>query len=500
MPLIYARRYHGVAMNLHKRLFGVSLLLIAVSTVVYFNQSELGITGAVMCYLLVVLAGAYYLRLSLALGLALLASLLINFLIVEPRYSFHIARLESWVALAGFLGVSLVVTSLVRRLQERTEEAEAARTEAQFARMLAERLAQQTEPESLLATAVDILQPYLQKALCIAYMTEDGMRTVPAAPAFDVDAAAVIWAMQNARPLGPGTDNWPESVSTIMPFSRLPGNEPVLVIAREQAQAVTSLTLLRSLCDQLALAYGRAVSTQRAQQAELKARTEAMQNALLTSLSHDMRTPLTAIMGAASTLDSQQRELDEAGRQQLLTAIRSEADYLCRATENILSLARLDALGDQGMRLDWQSPEEIIGSTLARYRARGLSCELQTSIKSDVLVRVDAILLSQALANLLDNALSVHQGSEPLLVSARQDGNRLIIAIADRGPGFPAGFNVAALERFSSRHGRGFGIGLVIVSTIASLHGAELGFEPRPGGGTEVRLSFPIQVQAPIHD
>lgn len=479
--------------------FGIALLTIIVSVIVYFNASMLGITGVVLLYLLVVLAGAYVLRMSLALVLAFVAALLINFLAIEPRYTFRISSLESWVALTAFLIVSLVVTSLVRRLHERTNEAERAGLEAQFARILAEQLADELWPERLLAKAADMLQTHLDKPLCIVYQTESGIKSTPEIAICHPDLTAVSWVMQNGKPLGPGTGNWPESANLMVPFSRLPGTEPVLVVALESSKIAYLLPVLRGFCDQVALSYQRAVSMQLAQQAELKARTEAMQNALLTSISHDMRTPLTAIMGAASTLASQYRQLDDAGCHQLLGAIRSEAEYLCSTTENILSLARLDALGGDGLRLDWQSPQEIIGSTLARYKVRELACELQATITSDALIRVDAILLSQALANLLDNALLVHHGSEPVLISASQEADQLVIAVSDRGPGFPADFNAINLEKFQSRHSRGFGLGLVIVATIVRLHQAKLEFRARPGGGAEVRLIFILEPQVVNH-
>lgn len=478
-------------MNPDKKLAGILLLTLLVSGVTFFNQEALGITAVVMLYLLLVLAGAYYLRAPQAIGLALLAALLINFLFVEPRYTFRIASVESWGALIGFILVSLVVTSLMRRLQDRTREAETARSEAQFARVLAERLAQESQPLGLLNEAARMLQTRLSKPVCIVKPDGDRLEAIPPDTACKPDPAALWWVMQNARPLGPSTHNWPESVYLMLPFSRLPGHDPVFVCGPAMVDE-QQLVVLRDLCDQVALAYQRAVSAQRAQQAELGARTEAMQNALLASLSHDMRTPLTAILGAASALETQEAELNAGTRAQMLSSIRTEANYLCRATENILSLARLNALGSQGLAMDWQSPEEIVGSTLARYRIREQPCRLRADITSEALIRADASLLSQALANLLDNALAVHRGSEPLLVSVRQQADLLVISVADRGPGLPADLDTGALHKFRHRHGRGFGLGLVIVHTIATLHGAHLRFEIREGGGTEVGLHFPV--------
>lgn len=336
-------------------LLAIAVLTIVVSAVVYLNQDTLGMAGAVTLYLLVVLAGAYYLQVALALSLALCATLLINFLVVEPRYTFRIASVESWVALGGFLTVSLVVTSLVRRLQERTAEAEAADRQSKFARMLAERLAQETQPDIVLAAAAEMLQDYLEAPVCICWQAAGDLQCVPQTAAMP-DRDAVNWAMQNAKTLGAGSSNWPDSPDVMLPFSRLPGQSPVLVCRLPRLDAERRQPELRSLCDQIALAYARASSAQQAQQAALNARAEAMQNALLASVSHDMRTPLTAIIGAVSALDSQDAMLDESSRAQLLQSIRGEAEHLCRAVENILSLARLDALGSRGLTLDWQSP------------------------------------------------------------------------------------------------------------------------------------------------
>lgn len=478
-------------MNTFKQSIFMLLLLSVVSVGAFFYQGVLGITAVVMLYLLVVLAGAYYLRAPQAIVFAVLAGLLINFLFVEPRYTFRISSIESWGALLGFLLVSVVVTSLMRRLQDRTIEAEIERSQAQFARALAERLANESEPLALLNETVQMLQTELAIPACIVRLQGDHMELIPHDSTCAPDDAAIRWVMQNARPLGPGTHNWPTSAYLMLPFSHLPGNDPVLVLESSVLDE-RRMQMTRNLCNQVAIAYQRAVSVQRAQQAELSVRTKAMQNALLASLSHDMRTPLTAILGAASALESQHNEFDAKTRAQMLGSIRSEADYLCRATENILSLARLNTLGGEGLVMDWQSPEEVVGSTLARYRIRDLHCELRSDITSAALIRGDAGLLSQALANLLDNAIAVHRGSEPLLLKVWQQADSVVISVADRGPGLPVDIDVESLHHLRQRQGRGFGLGLVIVHTIATLHGARLDFESRAGGGTEVSLHFPV--------
>jgi two-component system sensor histidine kinase KdpD len=170
---------------------------------------------------------------------------------------------------------------------------------------------------------------------------------------------------------------------------------------------------------------------------------------------------------------------------------------LANTTENILFLSRLDSNLEHGMTLDWQSLEEIVGAVLRRYRNRELPCKISSDVPSGIaLIKADGVLLSQALANLIDNALAAHHGDEPVWVSVEERSTQVALSVKDRGAGFPEDFRVEDIRKFHrlSAGGKGMGLGLSIVQTIAQLHGAELKVGRNEGGGACVALIFPVNL------
>ncbi len=469
----------------------LSIGLIVLATAIGHRfDSSLGITGIVMLHLAVALLAAYYFRFPVALFTAFASFTAINFFQVEPRYTFEISDLDSWVALTAFLLVSIVVASLVRRLRNQTEQSTQARARAEFSQRLAEHLAAENEPEKLLETSAKLIADYLREPVAFSDITgvllcKQG--TFNIAP----DPHAIRWAVENGRPIGPGTINWADLGFWIIPFERMPSKSLALII---QVGANENIIFhdLRGLTDQVSIAYTRLLNRESLRSAELHAHDEALRNALLASLSHDMRTPLTAILGAATTLVSQKDLLSAQEQERLLVAIAAEARYMTQSTENILAMARLRMVKEEALNLDWQSPEEIIGTLLSRYRQRPLKTEIQVKINTDALVLADAIMLSQALANLLDNALDAHLGTEPILIDVNEATTGISISVHDRGAGFPTNWSVDKIDKFSrnATSGKGFGLGLAIVKTIAELHDVMLEMQPRTEGGTTMRLFF----------
>lgn len=481
------RQFHRIA---------ISVLLIAATTLAGFFVARLGTTEIVMLYLLAVIATSYFLGYLAAIFAAIGSFLAINFFFIEPRYTFEVANPESWAALLGFLTVSVVVASLVKRLQDQTHQAENARQHAEFAREMAENLAALHDEGELLDAGCRLIHRATSQPTGIALprMKGEGFSLACQYPAGTVklDQRAAKWCSQNGRVIGPGSINWPEYGAWVMPFGRMPGLSPVLVVMNGTAEQ-GEVTYLRGLLDQLATAYQRVRNERRAKDAERIAQEESIQNALLASVSHDMRTPLTAILGATTTLLEQREALSEVEQGRLLQSVAVEARYLASATENILSLTKLESSGSREVVLDWQSPEEIVGAVLSRFRTRKLVHDMRSSVPQDIpLIRADAVLLSQALGNLIDNALSVHHGSDPILVGAELRDSRVALYVKDRGVGFPKNFRAEDVRKFQRMnvHGKGMGLGLSIVQVIARLHQAEFHIEKREGGGTCVALVF----------
>jgi two-component system sensor histidine kinase KdpD len=236
---------------------------------------------------------------------------------------------------------------------------------------------------------------------------------------------------------------------------------------------------------------------QAAQEATLRARTEEMRNALLSAVSHDLRTPLAAITGAATTL----READRAaGRDtDLVDTICEEADRLERLVRNLLDMTRLES-GGVDLRREWVPVEEMVGSALNRLEAQLAGRPVRAALPAELpLVSVDPVLFEQVFVNLFENAAKYTPAGSLLEVTARADDG-LTLEVADRGPGLPPGSEARIFDKFvrlEPTTRAGVGLGLSICRGIVEAHGGTLVAENRPGGGALFRLHLPAAPGAP---
>jgi two-component system, OmpR family, sensor histidine kinase KdpD len=473
------------------------LVLLAITTAINYSAfSSLGITSVTLLYLLVVVVAAYFCEFLVASLSAFLAFLTINYFFIEPRYTFEVTHIESWVSLICFLIVSMVITSLVKQLKFQTLQAEIATKHAQFGRALAENLALVSNVESLLQDTCKLLQAEFDKPFAIAFFNEkldkNNAYSLTNNTMEAPDSGLLNWAAENGKPISPYTDYWSKSAHWLLPFNRLPSldsnREPILVVGNiGEDDSVETFSAIKSCVDQISLAYQRLINIEKTKQAEFSAQEEALQNALLASISHDMRTPLTSILGAATTL--QQPNLDVAQTAHLSTLIASQARYLATTTDNILSLVRLES--STQISMDWQSPEEIIGAVIALYKNRDEKIDLKVTISEpELLIKGNASLLMQALVNLIDNAKKANLNHQPIEIEVSKTDNRINISVNDRGSGFSDNFDASHIKKFSTDSAKGFGLGLSIVQAIAKSHDAIFTIHNREGGGACATLSF----------
>jgi two-component system sensor histidine kinase KdpD len=247
----------------------------------------------------------------------------------------------------------------------------------------------------------------------------------------------------------------------------------------------------------LAQALGRLKLTESVRAAQEQMQWHQVQSTFLAAISHDLRTPLAAIMGAASSLQTQHDKLTAADRERLAASILNESRYLATLTENTLQLVRLDNAGQ--LDLDWVAMEEVVGAVLARVRQRDTTRRIKSQVPPGLpLIKGDAVLLAQLLENLLDNALKYTPDGIELVVS--QSDHRMHVAVEDRGPGIPPDQAQALFEpyRRNDRSGqRGAGLGLAVCKAVATAHGGTLAVSRRPGGGSCFMLTLPIETHQP---
>ena len=480
-------------------------MLIVLAIVTAFNYNffnSFDITVVTLLYLLVVVFTAYFCEFFVALSSALLAFLAINYFFTEPRYTFEVAHIESWTSLVCFLIVSMIITSLVKQLKLQSQQSVINAQRAEFARTLAESLALANNVDKLLLETCKLLQNEFNKPFAIAMPNQGALSeskysytlTIKSEAIAPPDNRLLNWVSDNGKPISPYTEYWTKSISKskqwLIPFNRLPSKDPILVVDKiDDDESIATYSAIKSCVDQISQAYQRLINSEKAQLAELASQEEAMQNALLASVSHDMRTPLTSILGAATAL--QQSNLNAEQTAQLISLITSQTRYLASTTENILSLIRLESHSTEPIPMDWQSPEELIGIVSELYKNRGEPLNLVVKISDpELLIKGNANLLIQALVNLVDNAKQGLEANEKIQIEVNKTGKFVNIYVKDRGKGFTQDMNLTAIKKFTTSKAKGFGLGLSIVQAIAKSHGANFTSRNRVGGGACVGLSF----------
>jgi two-component system sensor histidine kinase KdpD len=249
-----------------------------------------------------------------------------------------------------------------------------------------------------------------------------------------------------------------------------------------------ALPLLEAFARQAGLALARVTYAEQASAAALRAHTEELRSSLLSAVSHDLRTPLAVITGAATTLRDDGARLPEATRAELISSIVDDAKRLERVLGNLLQLTRVES----GLvpNREWIPVEEIIGAALTRLEDAIGAKPLVLDIEDGLLAPVDPVLFEQVLINLIDNALK--HGTPPIEISAHARGAAIEIEVHDHGPGVPAGIGTRLFEKFvRASNAPGAGLGLAVVRAIVVAHGGSVSVDNGPRGGARFRVTLP---------
>jgi two-component system sensor histidine kinase KdpD len=294
---------------------------------------------------------------------------------------------------------------------------------------------------------------------------------------------------------GLGTATLPGARALYLPLIASRGALGVLGIEPSHARAFAApepLHLLEALADQTALALERAKLVDEARQAQVQVETERLRSTLLSSVSHDLRTPLAAITGAASSLVAGGERLDAATRRELGQSIQDQSERLSRLVHNLLEMTRLEA-GQVTLNREWHSLEELVGAALGHFDARRVVIRLPGDLP---LIPLDGMLVEQLFVNLLDNAFKYTPAGTPIEIVATAGDGVVTVEVADRGPGFAPGDTERVFEKFyrgrEGDGGSGVGLGLPICRAIVGAHGGWIRAENRPGGGAVIRFTLPV--------
>lgn len=469
-------------------------------------RAALDVPDPEMLFLLAVMATAAWFGRGPSLFGAVLAVACYDVFFVPPYLTFSVDDSRYILTFAMMFGAGFAVSELAARLrrQERVAVARGERTAALYA--LTRDLASTDQPAELAQLAArHAAEAFAVSALLLAPSPEGELVPTAASPPGSQlapkDLGVTRWCHEHAALSGLGTDTLPGAAALCAPLrvgqARL--GVLALLLADRQPLRAEQRAFLEVFCRQVAAALERARLSEEAKQSALRARTEEMRSSLLSAVSHDLRTPLASITAAAGMLRDE-RTLPVATRGELVEAISQEAERLERLVGNLLDMTRLEA-GEVRLKRDWVPLEELLGSALTRTEARLGVRPITVEVAPEVpLLLVDPVLLEQVFVNLLDNAGKHTPAQAAIEVSARVQEGRVLVEVADRGPGLAPGEESRVFEKFARGAGAaagGAGLGLAICKAIAEAHGGVISAHPRSGGGVSFRLSLPLPEGAP---
>lgn len=444
-------------------------------------------------FLLAVLLVATRTRGVAAVITALLCFLGWNWFFTDPRYTLTVWAQRDFVNLALFLVVALTSARLAGRLRAQVLELRAANAGIQALQALGRELLQAKDDESVLAVA--------RRALCRA-----GARAVaaslqpvgaassglaPTAP----DGRALQHCLAQGVATGAGTRVHADARGWFLPLTDSQGTLGVL---RLDGVDAPRRPLLQAMAQDVSEALARTRLAAALEAAHLQSESDRLRSALLSSVSHDLRSPLATIVGAAESLTAYGDSMPPEDRRSLQESILGEGQRLDRYIQNLLDMTRLGH-GELKIQRDWIAPAELLGAAARRVRKQFPGIEFALEVASDLpLLWVHPALVEQAVFNILENAARFSPPGGPVLLRAQVDGDRLRIEVADRGPGIPEDERVRIFDRFYSvargdRGKGGTGLGLSICQGLIGAHGGSVQALPGADGiGTLIVVTLPL--------
>jgi two-component system sensor histidine kinase KdpD len=462
-------------------------------------------TNLIVVYLLAVVISAVYLGRGPAILTSILGVAAFDFFFVPPHLTLAVSDTEYLLTFLGLLAVGIVISQLTAVVRGQAEAAQAREIQTVALYELGRDLTVTAGLEAVTQTAIDHIGQTFSREVAVFLPVNGILKTFASSPGVavsDNDLAVADWVYEHGQVAGRGTDTLPEAAMHYQPLKTTHGVVGVLGVKPSTPDRFLTRDQLRTLdafANQIALAIERARLDEQARQAELLEITDKLQNALLNSISHDLRTPLVSITGALSSLADDQVALDEAARRSLIETASEEADRLNRLVGNLLDMTRLESDVMRIKRTDGDI-QDVIGSALEELGARLEDRSITVEVPDDLpLVSMDFVLIERVLVNVIDNALKYSPPDSPIEIRAYLAGAFVEITVADRGVGIPPEDLNRIFDKFyrvqRPDNVTGTGLGLAISKGIVDAHGGFISAENRSGGGTIITIALPAEAQ-----
>lgn len=488
--------------------YALTLAIVAGCTLISESMRRMALAEAniAMVFLLGVVVAATRLGRGPAILASVLGVVVFDFFFVPPRITFAVADAQYILTFAIMAGIGILISTLTARIRDqlRSSQEQERRTAALY--RLTRQLGELSGSQFLLTAASRWLTEVFGGENVLYRMTADNRpelqvgekAQIAHTPVNDIVAQ---WVAGHRAAAGLGTETLPNATALFLPLT---GSQHVVGVLGIRPDPPTRFAdpgerrMLESCANLVALSLERDFSVLEAQDAQLKIQSEQLRSSLLSSVSHDLRTPLTVIAGSASRLLERNQNLaDDSESRESLETLVAESHRLTRLVENLLEMTRLES-GPIQLDRQWHVLEEIVGSARNRLRDDLASYNVNVHIPSDFpLLEIDGLLIEQVFLNLLENAVRYAPKGSTIEITATASERDVVIRVADDGPGLTPGSEAAIFDKFTrgTREApdgrRGVGLGLAICKAIVQVHGGQITAGQRPGGGALFTLRLP---------
>jgi two-component system, OmpR family, sensor histidine kinase KdpD len=460
----------------------------------------LDLANIVMLFLLAVVLVAVRFGRGPAVLAAFLAVGSFDFFFVPPRFSLAVSDVQYLIVFGVMLSVALIIGQLTSGLRYQARVAGHREARARALYELSRELSGVLMQEQVLQISDRHIEAIFHaKAVILLPDEHDHLREPVAGDASPaIDLAIAQWVYDNGKPAGFATDTLPGSRIHYAPLPAPMRTRGVLALEPSMARLLLipeQRRLLETFAALIALALERVHYVLVAQDALVKIESERLRNSILSALSHDLRTPLTALLGLAESLTLTRPGLSD-GQLEIAGAIRDEAKRMNALVNNLLDMAKLQA-GEVRLNRQWQPLEEVVGSAVKAREHLLASHTIRIDLPKELpLVEFDAVLIERVLCNLLENAAKYTPADSEIRIEAATRGSDLHISVADNGPGLAPGSEETIFEKFARGEREsatpGVGLGLTISRAIVEAHRGRIWAENIPAGGARFVFALPL--------